>query len=526
MNTKQAFQHIKKMSGSEIRSTELSYPDPLSFATELNKFYCRFDKTDCTTECTSLLSSYSTTGTLEVKITQEDVAKQLSRTKPNKAPGPDGIPGRLLKECAAELGPALQPIFQQSIDVGEVPTSWKTSTVVPVPKKSSPTELNHFRPVALTSLIMKCFEKMILNYLLFLVSPLLDPLQFAYQAKRGTDDAVSCLLHRLLEHLDTAGNYARILFVDFSSAFNTIQRHIMIQKLQNLDVPIVLTRWLFDFLSNRPQCVRVGDQLSPTMVTNTGAPQGCVLSPFLFILYTNDCRSLDPSTQYYKFSDDAAILALLNDQNSFASYQQSVAHFSDWCTSNFLELNVSKTKEMVVDFRRNGSSDGNTVINDEAVSIVESFRYLGVVLDNKLTFSQHTSEIQKKCQRRLYVLRRLRSFSLDSKLLLLLYRSIIESLLTYCSVCFFPMLSVVNRNKLLKVSQQAAKIIGRSVPQLSELTEGAVVRKALSVAADTNHPLNYCFELLPSGRRYRCAKCNTARLRKSFIPQAVVLLNK
>ena len=112
----------------------------------------------------------------------------------------------------------------------------------------------------------------------------LDPLQFAYQAKRGTDDAVSCLLHKLLEHLDTAGNYARILFVDFSSAFNTIQRHIMIQKLQNLDVPIVLTRWLFDFLSNRPQCVRVGEQFSPIMVTNTGAPQGCVLSPFLFIL--------------------------------------------------------------------------------------------------------------------------------------------------------------------------------------------------------------------------------------------------
>ena len=226
-----------------------------------------------------MLTSYPTASTLDIEISVDDVVQQLKRTKVGKAPGPDGIPGRLLKECAAELSPALQPIFQQSVDIGKVPTLWKTSTVLPVPKKPTPTEPNHFRPVALTSLIMKCFEKLFLMHLLSLVSPLLDPLQFAYQANRSTDDAVSCLLHKLLEHLETAGSYARILFVDFSSAFNTIQRHIMIKKLQNLHVPLSMTRWIFDFLSNRPQRVRVADQLSPVLVTNTGAPQGCVLSP-------------------------------------------------------------------------------------------------------------------------------------------------------------------------------------------------------------------------------------------------------
>ena len=80
--------------------------------------------------------------------------------------------------------------------------------------------------------------------------------------------------------METAGNYARILFIYFSSAFNTIQRHVMIDKLQKLEVPAALVHWVFNFLSNRPQCVRVGDIKSPVLVSNTCAPQGCVLSPF------------------------------------------------------------------------------------------------------------------------------------------------------------------------------------------------------------------------------------------------------
>ena len=77
------------------------------------------------------------------------------------------------------------------------------------------------------------------------------------------------------------------------------------------------------------------------------------LSPFLFIMYTNDCQSIDSSSLLFKFSDDAAILALLNDADSVKVYRSSVTHFSEWCTTNFLELNVSKTKEITIDFRRN-----------------------------------------------------------------------------------------------------------------------------------------------------------------------------
>ena len=152
-----------------------------------------------------------------------DVTNQFKKCKANKAPGPDGIPGRLLKECTIELGPVFQPLFKQSVDIGVIPTISKTSIVVPVPKMSSPSELNHFRPVALTSIVMKFFERLILSHILPHVQSQLDPYQLAYRSRRGTDDAIACLLHKLFEHMETAGNYARILFIDFSSAFNTIQ---------------------------------------------------------------------------------------------------------------------------------------------------------------------------------------------------------------------------------------------------------------------------------------------------------------
>ncbi|KAK2182947.1 hypothetical protein NP493_330g01019 [Ridgeia piscesae] len=228
----------------------------------------------------------------------------------------------------------------------------------------------------------------------------------------------------------------------------------MIDKLQKLEVPAALVHWVFNFLSNRPQCVRVGDIKSPVVVCNTVASQSCVLSPFLYTLHTNDCWSVDPSTQFVRFLDDTSMLALLSDFASYQSHLSSVLRFSSWCSNNFLHLNISKTKEMCIDFRRN-----RTVINGEPVEQVDSFKYLGVMLDKQLSFTEHVTAVQKKSQQRLHVIRKLRAFYVDPLLLLCLYRSTIEPLLTYCSICYYPALSAKNRNRLLKISHVSAKII-------------------------------------------------------------------
>ncbi|KAM9828287.1 uncharacterized protein ACBT44_021775 isoform 2-T2 [Syngnathus typhle] len=141
------------------------------------------------------------------------------RQKTRKAPGPDGVSPSCLKVCVEQLAPTFARICNRSLELCEVPLCFKSSTIVPVAKKPAITGLNDYRPVALTSVVMKSFERLVLNHLKDVTGPLLDPLQFAYRANRSVDDAVNMGLHYILHHLDIPGTYARILFVDFSSAF-------------------------------------------------------------------------------------------------------------------------------------------------------------------------------------------------------------------------------------------------------------------------------------------------------------------
>ncbi|KAK3558032.1 hypothetical protein QTP86_006409 [Hemibagrus guttatus] len=142
------------------------------------------------------------------------------------------------------------------------------------------------------SVVMKSFERLVLAYLKDITGPLLDPHQFAYQANRSANDAVNMGMHYILQHLKRPGS---ILFVDFSSAFNTIIPDLLQTKLMEISVPIPICQWITNFLTDRQQQVRLGKLTSGSITISTGAPQRCVLSPLLFSLYTNNCTATDPS---------------------------------------------------------------------------------------------------------------------------------------------------------------------------------------------------------------------------------------
>ncbi len=237
-------------------------------ADDLNVFCCRFEKTPHTLPehlSTQPLTPPATplSPTPALKISEDDVRQVFIKNKRRKAPGPDGVSPACLKSCADQLSPIFTQIFNRSLELCEVPSCFKRSTIIPVPKKPKITGLNDYRPVALTSVVMKSFERLVLAYLKASTGPLLDPLQFAYRANRSVDDAVNMGLHFTLQHLDRPGTYVRILFVDFISAFNTIIPDTLQNKLTQLSVPTSVCQWINSFLTDRQQLVRLGTHPAP-----------------------------------------------------------------------------------------------------------------------------------------------------------------------------------------------------------------------------------------------------------------------
>ena len=152
-----------------------------------------------------------------------------------------------------------------------------------------------------------------------------------------------------------------------------------------MSVNPVLIRWIFSFLTDRPQQVRVGQALSSLLTTNTGAPRRCVLSPALFVLYTADCRSKEDGNVMVKFTDDTSLSGLIQEDDS--SYREAVEELIEWCDRNYLELNVTKTKELVINFHRAKVNMDLIVIRGQPVEIVTNYKYLGTIIDNKLDWS-------------------------------------------------------------------------------------------------------------------------------------------
>ncbi|KAI5097400.1 gastrula zinc finger protein XlCGF28.1-like [Silurus meridionalis] len=457
-------------------------------------------------------------------LTTAEVRKTLCRVNPRKSAGPDNIPCRVLRECAEQLADVFTDIFNISLSSNFVPTCLKTTTIVPVPKKSTVSCLNDYRPVALTPIVMKCFERLVMRHIKTQLPPSLDPMQFAYRPNRSTDDAISTTLHLALTHLDNKDSYVRMLFIDFSSAFNTIIPQHLIEKLNLLGLNTSLCNWILDFLTGRPQAVRIGNSISSTTTLSTGAPQGCVLSPLLFTLLTHDCAPTHSSNHIIKFADDTTVVGLIS-RNDESAYREEVQRLTAWCGANNLSLNVDKTKEMVVDFRRAQSDQSPLIIDGSSVEIVKSTKFLGVHLADNLTWSLNTSSITKKAQQRLYFLRRLRKAHLPPPILSMFYRGTIESILSSCITAWFGNCTVSDRKTLQRIVRTAEKIIGVSLPSIMDIYTTRCIRKAHSIVDDHTHPSHAYFTLLPSGKRFRSIRAVTTRLCNSFFPQAIRLLN-
>ena len=516
-------QQMTNYKASRRSADELATPELVN---DLNAFYARFNATSVppTTPAPPPPSPQHPSNTGSLVLTEHDVRRTLRGVDPRKATGPDGIPGRVLRDCADQLAPVFTDIFNQSLSQATVPTCFKTSTIIPVPKNNTVEELNDYRPVALTPIVMKCFEKLVRTHIVSALPPEMDPNQFAYRANRSTEDAIATALHTSLTHLEKRRSYVRLLFVDFSSAFNTIIPDILVRKLGDLGLPPPICSWVRNFLTTRPQSVRIGAHTSATLTLSTGSPQGCVLSPLLYSLYTHDFTPAHTSNSIIKFADDTTVVGLISDENE-THYRDEVEQLAERCRANNLLLNKKKTVEIVVDFRKKKEGPVPPLLIDGGcVERVTSFKFLGVHIQEDLHWGINSKVIHKKARQRLHFLRILRKYQPSQELMVSFYRSTVESILTYCMGVWFEGCTEAERTNLQRVVNSAQKIIGCPLPSLESIFETRCHRRVAKIRADPYHPGNGLFATMRSGWRLREIG-GKKRLTTSFYPAAIRIAN-
>ena len=175
---------------------------------------------------------------------------------------------QVLKECADRLACVLTDIFNTLLDQAKLLACFKTASIVPAPKKTTISSANNFRPLGLTPIMMKCFERLVQHHITSMPP---------HQPNRSTEDTISSALHLSPAHLEEKNTHVRMLFLEFSSAFNTIIPQRLVEKLGPHGFSTHLCNWVLDFLTDRPLSVRVRRNTFSVITLSTGSPQDCVL---------------------------------------------------------------------------------------------------------------------------------------------------------------------------------------------------------------------------------------------------------
>ncbi len=251
-------------------------------------------------------------------------------------------------------------------------------------------------------------------------------------------------------------------------------------------------------------------------------PQPTPVLPVHTRLYSN--TQLQRHRQICRRHNSDRCSGLITD-NDETAYREEVSTLTKWCQENHHSLNIDKTKELVVDYRRQSREHTPITIDKTPVKRVNSFKFLGVHITEDLTWSAHTDAVLKKAHQRLFFLRRLRKFGTSPSILRSFYTCTVESILTGCITAWFGNSTVGNRRALQRVVRTARHIVGGELPSLQDIYTRRCTRKAWRIIKDSSHPSHSLLSLLPSGRRFRSIRSRTSRLRDSFFPQAIRLMN-
>ena len=382
----------------------------------------------------------------DIDLDQNKVRKLLLNINSNKASGPDGIHGKILKNCANTLAYPLSLLFKISYNTGSLPKEWKIANVVPIHKKGSKDDIKNYRPISLTSLVMKTFERILKDELLIRTSHLLDCRQHGFlNFKSCTTNLVNFTDKLVMSINDTQTLSTDVIYFDFSKAFDSVNHDLILHKLKyEYAIDGSLLKFLMNYLGEREQSVVLDGIKSSSKPVLSGVPQGSILGPILFVLFINDLpQGISEDTHLALYADDTKIWRSIRNEEDIVQLQTDINNLHMWSINNKMMFHPDKCKVVTIKHKPSPLAMLPFVayhyhLAENILSYADSERDLGVHVNKSFNFNEHCEKLLIKANQQFGILKRTCHFVTDKNRRRVLYLALVRSQFEHCSPIWRP----------------------------------------------------------------------------------------
>ncbi len=332
--------------------------------------------------------------------------------KTNKAIGLDKISAKLLKDASEVIAPSIQKLINMSITQCCFPDLWKSAKITAIFKSGNPQDCDNYRPISILPTLSKILERAVKSQLYNYLeeNSLLYSQQSGFRSRRSTSTALLQMTDTLLNNMDKR-QVTGVVYLDLKKAFDTVNRSLLLRKLGAYGVDDRCVKWFRSYLTHRTQCTTIGEVSSTKRSVPVGVPQGTVLGPLLFLIYINDITECLKNTQASLFADDTMVYCSGSTRNELQeNLNGDLSRIKKWLNDHRLTINAEKSQFMVIGSSQRIKAFESMIlrIDEDELEKVTSYKYLGVIINETVNWSEHIEMIQRKVLQRLGMLRRIK----------------------------------------------------------------------------------------------------------------------